>query len=315
MRAVVHIGPHKTGTTHLQQVFRGLRHPGIVFPAAWGLADDQPSHKRLADALAAGTPVRADFAEPTLLISAEDLNLLEPNSIQALRDLLQGRDTTIVFYARRWSEVLPSVWQERVKHGFTETLPQFVNAVLAHPERAPFADFTPILDRYAAAFGKSAIRVVCYNEVADIARHFFQTFLPDADASDIGDARPNQSLPSEQTEMIRVLNMIHQQNGGARGPELREWFLRAAPQHDLTPIQTAIAAHQGTLPLSDEDPRLAAIHQRAWTTYGSQAVPPHPASGFFTPANRTLPFANTAYLGDPTVQQRYLSLYNAFRSA
>jgi hypothetical protein len=325
VRAVVHIGPHKTGTTHLQQVFQALRPAlrqcGIAFPAAWSQSQDQPSHQRLADALRAGDSGSLDPVEDCdcLLISAEDLSLLETPQIQALRGFLGDRDVTIVFHSRRWSDILPAVWQERIKHGFCETLPDFVTAVLADPERIGYVGFGAVLDRYAAVFGAAAIRIVCYNHVPDLARHFVRTFLPDAGplldtAGPRLNAWPNRSLPFEQIEMVRVLNVIHQRNGGTRGPEMREWFLRTERRLDISAIVDGIGAHSKTLSLADDEPTLASLHRRLWAAYASHVTDPHPEQGFFVPANRAIPFADQAYLTDPAIQQQFWALYRAFRA-
>ena len=99
--------------------------------------------------------------------------------------------------------------------------------------------------------------------------------------------------------------VFYQKNGGARGTEVREWFLREEGRFGLTQIVTAIATHPGTLALSDDEPRLAAVHRRLWAAYAPCVADPHPAAQFFVPA----------YLANPAVGQQYRALYIEFRAA
>jgi len=50
-RYVVHIGPHKTGTTYIQSRLDAardrLRAVGVTYPATWRAGDAVPSHLRL----------------------------------------------------------------------------------------------------------------------------------------------------------------------------------------------------------------------------------------------------------------------------
>ena len=328
-RAIVHIGAHKTGTTYLQRVFYALRpvlrDAGVAFPSEWIQSEDQPSHRRLYAAL---TDDRADTlraellaqAAELLLISSEDLVYLQEPQIQALRGFLDDAAVTIVFHCRRWSEIMPSVWQERIKHGFSETFLQFVAAALADPNRLEFLQFGAVLDRYAAVFGKTALRIVCYNSVSDLARHFLDTFLP-AQAALLENAallleeRPNRSLPPVQTEIVRVLNLIHRSQDGAQGSAVREWFLRDGQRYDLTRLSGTIQAHLTTLRLNDAEPALDAIHRRLWAEYGDCVVDPHPADRFFAPVSRDIPYAEPRYLADPAIRDQYDALYRAFRTS
>ena len=332
-RAIVHIGAHKTGTTYLQRVFQALRpalrDAGVAFPARWSQSDDQPSHRTLYEALASGAMIDLREDADTLLLSSEDFSYLQVPQLDAFRRVLASTSDTamtvldqpiaIVFHCRRWCEILPSVWQERIKHGFSETFPQFAAAAMADPNRLEFIDFGKILDRYAAVFGTNAIRIVSYSTVTDLAEHFFDTCLPNqrsllANAGEVIATRPNQSLGPVDTEIIRVLNLQHTANGGERGPAAREWFSRHGQRHDVTPLLAAIDTNLETLTLSDAEPALEALHQRLWAAYGHRVVEPHPPNRFFAPAEKKIPFANSRYLADPAIQQRFTDLYRAFRT-
>ena len=125
---VVHIGPHKTGTTYLQSCFLALSHEmqssGVLYSTDWQ-ADRGPGHADLARRIRTGRDIvlETEFASlsksayETILISAENLSPLAPAHIQYLKNLIGDQQTQIVFYIRRPAELLFSTWQEGVKHG------------------------------------------------------------------------------------------------------------------------------------------------------------------------------------------------------
>lgn len=307
-RYILHIGAHKTGTTYLQRVFGALRpaleSEGIAFPSCWSQSDDQPSHSKLYTMLTAGAldALRADLdaiAAREVLISSEDLSYLHEPQIQQLRTLLGDAPATILFYCRRWSELLPSVWQERIKHGFSETFPQFAGAVMRDPSRLDFVNFGRILNRYAKVFGRGSIRIVPYSAITDagtdLAVHFAETFQPRMrplleQAGTVLGSRPNQSLRPAEIEVIRVLNAMHAANGGERGASVREWFLREGDKHGASALLDSVAKSLHVIELSDEQPALEDLHQQLWASYGDLVAYPSTGGRFFAPRTRNIPY-------------------------
>ena len=152
---VIHVGPHKTGTTYLQLSFKAnrpaLQQRGILYPAVWDYTAGNPSHLPLAQKLKAGDRdgLAQDFATllasgaKQVLISAEDLSNLEIPALQLLQSLVAGSAVKIVFYVRRWSELLPSSWQESIKQGQCWTLPEYMLLSLQNVAHARPAEFPP----------------------------------------------------------------------------------------------------------------------------------------------------------------------------
>ena len=320
-RTILHIGPHKTGTTYLQRVFRAMRPAletvGVAFPTCWSLSDDQPGHQKLCDALTAESldAIRADYGSidtETVLISAEDLSYLSESQLLQLRTIFG--DATVVFYCRRWSEILPSVWQERIKHGFTETFPQFMAEVANDPLRLDFVDFGRVLDRFDMAFGKDRIHIVPYSNLTDagedIADHFVDTFLRQPTLrlpENIRGIQPNRSLHPAETEVVRTLNAMHAAAGGERGAAIRDWFLREGHAHGAAELLDAVARTCQSLRLSDSEPILAELHERLWLSYGDRVVAPRYEGRFFAPRTRDIPYAQPL----PALT----ALYEAFRAS
>jgi hypothetical protein len=148
-RYLIHVGPHKTGTTYLQLRFDAARkrlcERGVIYPAELSASKMEPSHRRLFPDIRASniSYLRFVFEQSAhkdaeyVLISAEDLNHLAPQEPGSLREAIDGGPATIIFYCRRWSELLPSLWQEKVKHGCDETFPEFFSANIADPLASP----------------------------------------------------------------------------------------------------------------------------------------------------------------------------------
>ena len=240
-RYLVHIGPHKTGTTYIQSRLDAardrLRAAGVVYPTTWRAGDAVPSHLRLferirhrqLDELQRELAALAVDDDALVILSSEDLQYLDAQEVRILADLLGTPNVTVAYYyyCRRWSELLPSCWQERVKHGDDQPLPEFLLLLTGHAHRSAIANYGIVLDRYVSVFGPARVRVVSYSNVADsqvdLAEHFVATFLPPLPDSlpplpdglpPAPDARPNASLASTEIEMIRVLNALHRRHGG-----------------------------------------------------------------------------------------------------
>jgi hypothetical protein len=163
-----------------------------------------------------------------VVISCEALSRLDLAQIGQLRRLLGAAPAQIVYYVRRWPERLPSLWQETVKFGHTDTLPEFLAKHLTGTDDSELSDAS-VIDRFSAIFGAPQVKVVSYSHLIeqslDIAAHFLASFLGLPDIALPGPGRPNQSLPILDTELIRILNAIHVRRGGERSPALREWYL------------------------------------------------------------------------------------------
>lgn len=332
-RVLIHIGAHKTGTTYLQQVLArlrpALRSRGVVFPEKWSDSVDQPGHRGLYDALNAERidAARRDIAElladgaERIVISAEDLGYLSESSVATLRAMFGEESVSIVYYCRRWSGLLPSVWQERVKHGATETLPQFVSAALASASQLSFVDFDRVLARWRQAFGRDAIHLVSYDAVigsnSDIAAHFVHTFLPEVGAAlggvaDILGTQPNRSMTPLEVEAVRALNALHGAGGGVAGAAVREWITQGGNALVPEALLSAMARHTQQLELSDAMHGLEGLHAALAAKYRDRLVQPVPSRGLFEPSINRVAWIAPDYTREPTTRDALVALYDRF---
>lgn len=163
---IVHIGPHKTGTTYLQVALDALRsllrERDIHVPAVWNAAPGLPSHMQLIWAIRNGdvgliqnqTQDILAFRPQYIVISCEALSRLDPRHIVQFRQLLGSAPAQVVYYVRRWPERLPSLWQETVKFGHTAAFPEYLARQLTDYGASELRD-TVMIDKFAAVFGAS----------------------------------------------------------------------------------------------------------------------------------------------------------------
>jgi hypothetical protein len=310
-RYLIHIGLHKTGTTYLQHGFTRLRPAlaarGILYPFKWG--NGAHGHHELPPAL--GLPddasLPAVFEEfnrsdtHTILLSSETFSYSGETEVRRLHSLLAGAPATIVFYCRRWSELIPSSWREYVKHGSLDTLAEYVLRCLGDPSASPIVNFRHILDRYAAVFGLESIRIVSYNGVLgageDLLTHFCRNFLawPDPPPVDIG--RVNVSLDTVDTEIIRTLNALEWNRAREAHRVLAEQYLMAKAGLPVRwVVEQSMQFVVNRLRIDDAAPALAQLNADIARHYQSALVPPFPAEGLFEPRTEDVPYIRADYL-------------------
>jgi hypothetical protein len=333
---LIHVGPHKTGTTYLQLRFDAarerLRQQGVVYPIEWSSSEHEPSHRKLMVALreARIAQLKSQFEtiernDPEyVLISAEGLNHLQQPALELLRTLVGSHPVTVIFYCRRWSELLPSLWQEKIKFGYDETFPEFFADNVSDPSESPIMNFAHRLDVYARVFGRDNIRLISYSNLRDngidLAEHFFDVFLPRHRSlidglPDLAVAWPNQSFPPLVIEVIRALNALAVSNG-TPPPDatLRGWYMVNAGRFELTDLFLAIQQNQATLRFSDASPGAQRLQEILSTIYGDLMVQPTPPRFLFSPRQADIVYFQQRYLADRLSRQALEDVYTTFRA-
>lgn len=331
MRFVVHLGPHKTGTTYLQQNFTharaALRELGVYFPEFWGPG----AHYELIKLLQARSPIleeqfRQLHAGPhhTVLLSAEGLANLPIEAVEYWSHLLRDAEVQFVFYVRSWSDLLPSIWRELIKEGWSARLPEFLLPRLLRPEQVYAVNFALPLGHFEQIFGGDTLRFVSYDQLLaaklDLYVHFMSTFLNLTNLPPDESDRVNASLSDADNEVIRTLNALFGIHVGRAPKQLegRAISTRYLKMKDklLTPgLQAAIESHVRTETIDDSAPELARVHAHLFERFGSRLVNPKPKSGLFRPRARVLRHIDPAWHLRPGVAEELASLYEAVHAA
>jgi glycosyltransferase involved in cell wall biosynthesis len=235
---LLHIGPHKTGTTAIQSAFSADREAlaalGVVYPGSTpaphgAVMNRLGTYRGWDDAIAPGSLegweqlcVQARTASGSVVVSSEALCHASDEQARLICRELRPGPARVVITVRALEHVLPSSWQEYVKSGWTITFDEFLHAVLEAPDSPDNPvptfwarqDLGRLVRRWTEAVGRDHVVVV----VADPSNRsqLFRTFedllgLPQGILrADAGAA--NRSLTLPEVEMLRRVNLLSKQS-------------------------------------------------------------------------------------------------------
>lgn len=265
-RLVVHIGPHKTGTTFLQSVFNEnrehLRTHGITYVgqtvnhnSAYLLFCDHPheEHEMIrrgyADRRSAAAHVererlrfRSELEEgdtPTLLLSAEEFSRLSEDGIRSFLDFVAPlRAMEVIALAREPIKLMLSDAQEAIKGGLT------FDDVEEYPQAA---NYSCTIGAWLSVVGRQNMTVVPFPQNESLHCLFSRLLgippFPNIDP----DVRLNSSLSLNAARILSTLNrevpmFLADRVNPARGRVPNAW-LSAIPG---PPFQLSAAAFKKT---------------------------------------------------------------------
>jgi hypothetical protein len=310
-RYVIHIGPHKTGSTYLQAAFEALR-PQLMERGIWSAeqwqGEERLGHHRLVRRLRAEADdgLAEEFASlnasshQTILLSAEDLADLGSEHIARFKSCLGESPARVVFYCRRWSELLSSGWKETIKHGHTITFPEFLSGQLANPAGSNVINYGQTLGRYAEHFGMANISLVPYSNIVDnhgdIFAHFCENFLAWKNPPKPPEERMNVSLDPVEAEIIRALNAIERERSGRSSEEIYFNYSRNLGKFDTSLVVSAMQRHTAIARMNEALGSLKLLHAELAQAFGSLLVEPRSGLGLFVPRRAEIPYLRQDYL-------------------
>ncbi|WP_193615090.1 hypothetical protein [Nocardioides lijunqiniae] len=233
---LIHIGPHKTGTTAIQVAMSSARDDmaahGAYYPkgpfrrrkAGWalGLPGKPPGREfpiRHWEQLVA--EVR-EAGAARVCVSDENFARAKPDVVARIVDDLGGEEPRVVAVARRLDRLLPSLWQERVKWGKLEDFEPWLERVLGddpddrqHRDLWQGHDFVGLVDRWTQVVDPERFTLVIGDESdRDQLFRVFSQMLglpPGVLKPDL--TRSNHSLSWSESEVIRSLRDLYEDNG------------------------------------------------------------------------------------------------------
>ncbi len=283
-RYILHVGLPKTGTKYLQHNFwqlrQQLRAAGVYYPSEWWRERPLFAHHQLAEDLKNGPD--AQIAEifsrlnvcdsETVLLSSEGFNPVPDRGLEYLRDLTDGAKVEIVFYARRWSDWIPSQWQQAVKQGSLQTFPEWYAAVLCNANRHPGINQAIFLDKFSRIFGRQNIRLISYSNLVDCKVDLFEHFcskvlgLTGFPAMNGGGQTVHESMGILLTELMRCLNAREVMRSGVSGYHVFEAYRHISSDRafaeDIKSLHTAMEKHVAEVALDDSAYFLDPIYAR-----------------------------------------------------
>ena len=229
-RVYLHVGAPKAGSTFLQETLwanrPALQGAGVGLPGVGSFEHYRASKDLRGDEFdprepgGDGTGSWEQFTrklrhrrEPVVVLSDELMCGLSTEQIERAIESLAPREVHTIYVMRGLHGLLPSYWQELVKHGGKRPYPKWVRAVLSDRER-PFWQ----LEDAASVMGRWGTRVApdCQHVITLPAGSAGQHELWRRFASVIGveelpvvfpEARSNRSLGLVETELLRQVNV------------------------------------------------------------------------------------------------------------
>ncbi len=329
-RYIIHVGPHKTGTKYLQKGLYRLRgllfQYGVAYPTQWSDKYNK-SHSHLLQRLRDHDPhLQAEFAAlnasayQTMILSSEDMVDLPNDALVYLKDLLDGQSVMLVFYCRRWSELIPSAWQEVVKQGSSQCLPEFLAGHLINPVGSSIVNYDHALGRLSHIFGSDALQLVSYNNLAerdaDLLKHFLETFVNWSAPESAAPERENTSLNILDVELIRVLNAMEiARRGISSYNTVCARYLEMKPKLDIGPIHYAMQGDIQEIEINEASVGLRMVHEVIFERYANRVV--HPRSGFnlFALRANNVRFIGQSYLLADGIVDAITRVYQAIDGA
>jgi hypothetical protein len=235
MRAVIHVGAPKTGSTYLQHVMWSNR-DSLLSGGVDMLGENQAQHYR------AGTDLRdipfdpddpgvdwsgawdrmarraANSSAPVVVVSDEHLAAVTPEQAHRAVASLSPREVHVVYVTRDLPGLLPSEWQEFVKHGSTLDFETWVRRVFDEPAKKPGRWFwsvqnpADVVRRWSSSVPAENVHVIAMplpGSPPDQLWELFATTL-DVEPSLATETRAaaNPSLGHTATELLRRVNAI-----------------------------------------------------------------------------------------------------------
>ena len=228
---LLHIGPHKTGSTAIQVSLHERRQQlldhGVVYAghgrrdrrAGWALGlaglplgTERPPVKHWRQLVG---QVQEAGPEVRVCVSNEDFARADDATARTIAEELGGGAAHVVAVARRLDRFLPSQWQERVKAGETRSYEDWLHVVLGDDPRAwdhrnvwNSHDTTALVRRWSAAVGPQNVTVLVSDDsdrrlLPDV---FEQLLGLPAGFLELFPDQSNRSLTYEEAEFLRAVN-------------------------------------------------------------------------------------------------------------
>ncbi|MBN9509288.1 MAG: hypothetical protein J0I21_09280 [Alphaproteobacteria bacterium] len=317
-RYLLHIGLPKTGTKYLQANFRRLRsvlaERGVIYPADWWREEHEVNHDRLAEHLRTGNiealrPIfdRLNASDGTVLLSCEGLSGFNSTELARLHELMNGNIPDIILYCRRWSDWIPSAWQQVVKEGGHATLPEYVAETLQQAYGSPAINLSHIVKTYTEVFKAGNLRIFSYSNLADakldIGEEFFRTALHWESAPPMHREPVHESLGTFQTELVRLLNSLRRRRGAPSEVTTRRLLEIALDRADLRALADELVERMhgsvAEIEINDASPGLRGLFADLNDHYGKLLHRQTADQKLFAPRRNSVTFVQQDYLADP----------------
>lgn len=241
---LLHIGPHKTGTTTVQSAFCMARDrlaaEGIVYPGK----GRQPLAPVLAvtnqPPLLGGIAPKIEYwidlvakiraaGDQRVVLSSEFFDEADDTAARRIVADLGGSRVHVVVTLRPLSSIIPSQWQQYLQNGYSFSYQEWLEGILSEPPRTPTPGFwrrhrhDELIGRWAAIVGPRNLTVIVTDgsDPLLLLRAFEsmlglpEGFLEPQQGPQHGPL--NRSLTLAEAEFVRLLNQKFEREGWPEG--------------------------------------------------------------------------------------------------
>src|SRR5690348_14572324 len=226
---LLHIGPHKTGTTAIQGALHLARErlaaEGVVYPGR----GRQPLWPILAvtgqPALLGGPRPEVSYwdnlvreiraaGDQRVVLSSEFFAEADDATARRVIGDLGGARVHVVVTLRSLTRILPSQWQQYLQNGFHFRYLEWLEGILSDPPHTPTPGFwrrhrhDALVARWAAENGPENLTVIALDESDRLMLlRVFESMLGLAGGFLVPEeTAANRSLTAAETELVRMLN-------------------------------------------------------------------------------------------------------------
>lgn len=237
---VVHIGPHKTATTYIQNNLYANR---VALDAAGWIYPDEGTeglraHHHIAHnhalylegaerQILSNLGLRARAEGKNILLSAEGFCRWGPRRFQILAEFLGQDQFELVYVVRDPFDVLYSYWAEEVKQGYSKGFSDRFNENYTADKGSRLLN--PLRDLIGHLNSGLAVRVIPYNvlmaDKIDIFKHLCAAALGLPEIPVLDARARNTAYPIELTEFLRLVTALEAKGARHIGSGLRHRFL------------------------------------------------------------------------------------------
>lgn len=227
---LLHIGPHKTGTTAIQGALAAKRaellSQGILYPGEKRMEHNRPAAAAIQRKLGWERQVLDREVWTKLvttvgewsgrsILSSEVFCEADDEAVQGIVSDLSGQPLRVVITLRPLEELLPSNWQQYIKSGYRRPYDKWLEMILesrgsteASPSFWRRNDLPALLDRWASVV--PAENITCVIVDRSHPRSLFDSFeqlleLPQGTLVPVPGSS-NRSLSLPEVELLRALN-------------------------------------------------------------------------------------------------------------
>jgi hypothetical protein len=233
---LLHIGPHKTGTTAVQDAFHMARARlpahGVVYPgegrqplqAVLAVTGQPPLLGEAAPGIAHWTCLVRDVRaarDQRVVVSSEFFAGADDSAARRVLADLGGSRVHVVVTVRPLARIMPSQWQQYLQNGYCFPYLEWLAGILSEPPRTPTPGFwrrhrhDKLIARWAAAAGVQNLTVIVVDDTnpSMLLRTFESLLGLPRGLLALGERAGNRSLTLAEAEVVRLVNEEFKRQG------------------------------------------------------------------------------------------------------